>query len=127
MRHRLWVHIVWTTRDRTPDITAGRAGRLAEYLPIIARQERAWIAEVGIVSTHVHLLVRLHPTTQLPRLLQRLKGGSAHDINGRNPGGRALRWAKGYSVTSVSPSDLPRIMTYLRMQHRHHPTEAITT
>src|SRR5207249_6125281 len=30
-----------------------------------------------MVRTHVHLVVRLHPTTRLDRLLQRLKGGSA--------------------------------------------------
>jgi REP element-mobilizing transposase RayT len=35
------------------------------------------VLSLGIVRTHVHLLVRLHPTTSIPRPVQRLKGGSA--------------------------------------------------
>ncbi len=40
---------------------------------------------LGILQTHVHLLVRMHPTTQLPRLLQRLKGASAVLAGRRGP------------------------------------------
>ena len=66
MHHQLLAHIVWTTRDREASITRERAAYLWERLPIIARQERARILEMGVVATHLHLLVRLHPTTQLP-------------------------------------------------------------
>ena len=81
MHHQLLAHIVWTTRDREATIDRARAAYLWEHLPIIARQERARILELGIVATHLHLLLRLHPSTQLPRLLQRMKGGTAALIN----------------------------------------------
>ena len=32
---------------------------------------------MGVVRSHLHLLIRLHPTTSIPRLLQRMKGGSS--------------------------------------------------
>jgi putative transposase len=100
MRHRLYVHIVWTTRYREPSIGGRVAPFLDAFLPPVAQQERASILEFGIVSDHVHLLVLLHPTTSLPRLVQRLKGGSAVLANreGHAPRGCPLHWAKGYNV-----------------------------
>ena len=77
MIHRLYCHIVWTTRGREPLIDAGLARFLCAFLRGVAGQERTQILEIGMVRTHVHLVVRLHPTTRLDRLLQRLKGGSA--------------------------------------------------
>lgn len=126
MHHRLVVHIVWTTRDRLPSINRVRAQYLWEHLPIIVRQERGRLLELGIVTTHLHMLVRLHPTTQIPRLLQRMKGGSAYGINGAAAIGQThLRWAKGYSVTSVSPRAMQSVETYVRHQHLRHSQEAI--
>ena len=95
MHHQLLVHIVWTTRDREPTIDRPRAAYLWEHLPIIVRQERARLLELGIVATHLHLLVRLHPSTVIPRLLQRMKGGTATLINRHVASrGSALRWAR---------------------------------
>ncbi len=83
--------------------------------------------DLGILQTHVHLLVRMHPTTQLPKLLQRLKGASAvlAGRRGLPENGRTLRWAKGYDVESVSPRAVSPVSQYIRNQHRQHPSEII--
>ncbi len=126
MHHQLLAHIVWTTRNREASITRERAAYLWERLPIIARQERARILELGVVTTHLHLLVHLHPTTQLPRMLQRMKGGTAYGINGgASIDSNRLRWAKGYSVISVSPRAIGKVAAYVHEQHLHHLEQAI--
>ena len=81
--------------------------------------------DLGILQTHIHLLIRVHPTTQLPRLLQRLKGASAvlAGRRGLPKDGRTLRWAKGYDVESVSPRAVSAVSHYIRNQH--HPSEII--
>src|SRR3989442_14565316 len=71
---RIYCHILWTTRDRVPLIDAGLARFLCSFLRGVASQEHARILESGIVRTHVHLLVRTRPTTDLARLLQLIKG-----------------------------------------------------
>jgi REP element-mobilizing transposase RayT len=127
MIHRLYCHVVWTTRNREPLIDAGLARFLCDFLRGVARQERAKILEIGMVTTHVHLLLRNHPTTDLSRLLQRLKGGSAA-IAGKeahSTDGNLLRWAKGYSIHSVGPRQLAAVRTYLRAQPAHHPDQVI--
>src|SRR5437867_7788935 len=127
MIDRIYCHIVWTTRDRVPLIDAGLAQFLCSFLRAVATQENARILEIGMVRTHVHLLVRTHPTTDLAHLLQRLKGGSAA-IAGKerhSTEGNRLRWAKGYSIHSVSPRGVAAAREYLRAQPVHHPDQAI--
>jgi len=125
---RIYCHIVWTTRHREPLIDASLARFLCGFFRGIASQEAARILEVGMVRTHVHLLVRIHPTTDISRLMQRLKGGSAA-IAGkehRAAAGVPLKWAKGYSIHSVGVRNVAAVRAYLRDQPMHHPDQVIT-
>ena len=100
---------------------------LCEFLPAVARQERAQILQMGIVRTHVHVLLACHPTTSLPRLVQRLKGGSsviAHK-EGHVRYGVLFAWAKGYDIETVSAGVLSKVKAYVCGQARHHPRDAI--
>lgn len=92
----------------------------------MARKERAYILELGIVQTHVHLLGRVHPTIPISQLVKRLKGASSAvaALEGLGSQGR-LYWAKGYSVQSVSPGALEAVRAYLRRQPERHPLEMI--
>jgi REP element-mobilizing transposase RayT len=60
MRHRLYYHLVLTTRGRAPMIDAMIARYLSDTLPAIALAERTRALELGIVATHVHMVVRSH-------------------------------------------------------------------
>lgn len=80
-----------------------------------------------MVETHVHLLVRTHPTTAISRLLQRMKGGSSA-VAGKerhSTTNRVLKWSKGYSIRTVGPQSLEVVRTYLRSQPAKHPNEVI--
>jgi putative transposase len=127
MRHRCYIHLVWTTRGRAPMIDAPRARFLDRYLQAIARQERADLLALGMVTTHVHLLMRIVPVTVVPRMVQRMKGGSSHRAGKEEIGGIALPllWEEGYNLETVSPSARDRIGRYVLGQAEHHPEEAI--
>ena len=127
MYHRLYLHLVWTTLHREPLIDLGVARFLCRFLRAVARRERAYILEIGMVQTHVHVLARIHPTVNVSRLVQRLKALSATVANRElsNDAGVPLRWSKGYAAKTVSPESLDALRTYLRNQPHHHPREAI--
>jgi putative transposase len=128
MFHQLYYHIVWTTRDRRALITRPVAVYLDRLLRAIARQERTHVLELGMVSTHVHLLVRAHPMTSIPRLIQRLKGASSA-LAGKElalPFEHQLRWAQGYTIQSVSRNALDKVSEYVGNQEERHPSEVIT-
>jgi REP element-mobilizing transposase RayT len=127
MRHRLYCHLVWTTRNRQPLIDVATATFLERYLRTVATRLDAEVVEIGIVRTHVHVLARVPPTTSIPVLVQSLKGGSATVANRevRTNGSGKLAWAEGYSASSVSEVALDRVRRYVRRQAEHHPNEAI--
>jgi putative transposase len=126
MRHRLYIHLVWTTRGRERVIDRDLAGFLCRFLRAMARKERAYILEIGMVQSHVHLLARVHPTKPVSSLVKRLKGTSSAVAAQEGLGklGR-LYWAKGYSAQSVSERSLDMVRAYLRRQPIHHASEAI--
>ncbi len=127
MHHRLYYHLVWTTRAREPLIDAGLAGFLCRFLRAMAARESAQILEMGIVSTHVHLLIRAEPVTDLPKLIQLLKGASSHlgRKEGHSNSGKQLRWAQGYSLETVGERQLPLVREYIRSQPARHRADAI--
>jgi len=125
--HRLYLHLVWTTRHRERLIDAETARYLCKVLRAMARKERSYLLEIGMVQTHVHILARIRPMENVSTLVKRLKGASSAIAGktGVSCGGLKLYWAKGYSVQSVSPQSLDRVRRYLRCQPQHHPSEAI--
>ena len=123
MYHRMFVHLVWTTRERQPMLDLRAAHFLTDYLPMVLAQERSEALALGIVSTHLHLLARIHPATHLPRLAQRMKGGSA--LVARRDHQIRFSWAKGYSISTVGERALHVAWNYVTTQHAHHPNEAI--
>ncbi|HET7024791.1 MAG TPA: IS200/IS605 family transposase [Gemmatimonadales bacterium] len=125
MFDQLFVHVTWTTRERRPLITASLGTFLTRFLRQVAVQERAQVLEVGMVNDHVHVLARIHPTTSIPRLLQRWKGGSSALAVTPSAGHPGLKWAKGYAIHSVGPRSLSGVREYLRRQPTHHPDRTI--
>jgi putative transposase len=93
----------------------------------MARKERGYVLEIGLVQTHVHILARVHPTISISQLVKRLKGASSAVAAQERLGSQGrLYSAKGYAVHSVSSSALESVRAYLRSQPRHHAVEAIT-
>jgi putative transposase len=92
----------------------------------MARKERAYVLEIGMVQTHIHILARVHPAVAISTLVKRLKGGSSAVAAKEGiGGGNHLYWAKGYSVDTVSRRSLATVRAYLRHQPLKHSDEAI--
>ena len=123
MRHRLYFHIVWTTRLRAPLIDLEGARFLCRTLRPIAKAHRALVLEIGLVSTHIHLLIRSQPLTDLVTMVGKMKGVTSRVA--KRDAIAPLTWADGYDIESVSPGDEMKIRHYLRAQPFRHPSEAI--
>src|SRR5207247_847208 len=96
---RLYVHLTWTTLQRQPLINHGVADFLRRFLPREAKRHGARLLASGVVADHVHVVLQLPPVTNIPRLIQGLKGASARLANRDGLMPRApLRWAAGYDL-----------------------------
>src|SRR5881397_1629315 len=126
MPARLYAHLTWTTLQRQPLINAGVADFLRRFLPREASRHGTRVLALGIVTDHVHLVLRLPPVINIPRLVQGLKGASARLVNRDGLTPRApLRWAEGYDLRSVGVRQLRTVIEYVGRQTQRHPELAI--
>ena len=126
MPAKLYAHLSWATAGRLSMIDARTERFLRRFLPVEARRHGVCILALGMVADHVHLVLRLPVVSNFPRLVQGFKGASARLINKSRPAGRPLlKWASGYDLRSVSPSQLDRVIDYVRRQAEQHPRRAI--
>ena len=118
---RIFAHLSWTTFARLPLIDARVAAFLEKFLDAECQRQGARMVAVGIVHDHVHLLIELPATFDVPRLVQGLKGASARIANRDGIAGHeSLRWAQGYDLRSVGPRQLAAVEAYVRNQAVHH-------
>lgn len=123
MRHRILFHIVWNTQRRRSLIDVEGARFLCNTLRTLAREHRAVILELGLVATHVHVLLRAEPLCDVTKMVGRMKGVTSRIAKQKEIA--PLAWGDGYNIESVSPADEPKLRGYLRAQPYRHPDERI--
>jgi REP element-mobilizing transposase RayT len=116
----LVVHIVFSTKERIPFISAEHRDRLYEYMGGIVRKERGALIEIGGMPDHVHLLARLRASVSLSEMIRLIKGRSSHWMNERPEVVNRFGWQNGYGAFSVSESQVPTVRRYIRTQEEHH-------
>ena len=118
---RIYAHLSWTTFARLPLIHERVAKFLCRFLLEEATRHGARAIEIGVVRDHVHMLLELPATFDVPRMVQGLKGASARLANRDGLAGHTtLRWASGYDLRSVGVSQLRQVAEYVREQKRRH-------
>jgi putative transposase len=116
----LLYHIVFSTKDRRPSITAGIQEDLYEYMGGILRGEGGILLEIGGVCDHVHLLVKLKTDMSVSETLKKIKGKSSKWLNESSKAAERFDWQAGYGAFSVSASLTEKVRTYIRNQEEHH-------
>lgn len=123
---QLYSHLTWTTLNRVPSITGPVRDFLDRFLRQQAIRHGAHPLAVGMVNDHVHMIVELPPTYDLPRLIQGLKGASARIANrDGHASRRPLQWTPGYDARSVGVGQLAAAIRYVEDQPSRHPDRAI--
>ena len=116
-------HIVFSTKNREPWITADLQPRLYEYLGGILRAEGSALLAAGGTVDHVHLLVSLSKEIAVADALRVIKTNSSKWIHETFPSLSGFAWQVGYGAFSVSCSNLDSVKRYLANQAEHHRTQ----
>jgi REP element-mobilizing transposase RayT len=69
---------------------------------------------------HVHLLVRLSPTSKISEFIGRVKGATCHRVNEETNPGVRLQWQEGYGVLTLRKDELDKVSRYIDNQEMHH-------
>jgi putative transposase len=75
--------------------------------------------QVGGIEDHVHALV-MAPTFSPSEIAQYLKGESSKWIHEEFSKLRAFEWQDGYGGFTVSKSQIPDVIAYIKNQREHH-------
>jgi REP element-mobilizing transposase RayT len=116
----LYVHVVFSTKDREPLLRADLRERIWRYLGGIARKEKMKAIEIGGTADHIHGLISYAPTMAAATIVQILKGNCSKWINDSLGLPCRFEWQEGYGAFSVSCSQIDRTIAYIRGQERHH-------
>ena len=119
----LHYHVIFSTKNREPWISREIEERVWKFLGGIARENGMKALQIGGMPDHVHLAPALPPTQSVSKALQLLKGGSSKWIKDSLPRMRGFTWQDGYGAFTVSKSNLPEVLEYIRNQPEHHRTK----
>src|SRR5205807_452642 len=78
--YEIHLHLVWTTKYRKPVLVGEAATRVRDLIREICGTHDVKIMKGHVSKDHVHLLVSIPPQVTISRLLQWLKGKTAHPL-----------------------------------------------
>ena len=118
---QLHYHVVFSTKNREPLLTADIRERVWDYLGGAVRGEGGMPILVGGMPDHVHLLATLPQTQAVADIVRKLKAGSSGWAHEQFPDAN-LWWQTGYAAFTVSHSGVEKVQKYIAGQEEHHRT-----
>jgi len=116
----LLTHIVFSTKDRLPQIEDDLKAQLCPYMGGILRELDGKASIINGTSDHVHLLVQSPPVLALSDAMRVLKTNSSKWVHERWPARDKFGWQTGYGAFSVSKSNADAVSRYIADQAEHH-------
>lgn len=119
----LATHIVFSTKDRLPMITADLKPRLWAYMNWVIGNIGGKAVAINGMTDHAHLLVLLPTTVSMAEALRTLKANSSKWVheNWREQNEQSkFAWQSGYAAFSVSKSGVKDVVRYIDNQEEHH-------
>lgn len=118
--HKIWLHYVWSTKNREPLLTSQMRNKFIKHVIEYANQNEVEIEALNATADHVHLLSSLNPSQSPSTIINLIKGESSNWINKMNLTKGKFSWQEGYSVFSVSYSNINKVRKYINTQQEHH-------
>ncbi len=117
---KIWIHAVWTVKNRKPILTAEIRQVLFDHILQNALSKEILMEVVGGHNNHVHCLFRLRNNQTIENVMQLIKGESSFWFNKSELSKLKLNWQKEYFAVSVSESQVNKVKNYILTQEEHH-------
>jgi len=117
---KVYVHIVFSTKNRQKLIDDTIAPSLFEYIGGICKGLECFPVQVGGYRDHVHILCTLSRKITQAKLLEEIKKRSSKWIKTKDAAYKNFYWQDGYGIFSVNPSEIEIVVNYIKNQAEHH-------
>ena len=123
----LYVHIIWSTRNRESVLTRPVRVVLFSHLKKLAEEKGIHLLEVNGAEDHVHLLLQLHPAQNLSQVMRLLRSESSEWTNTTQLIKAGFDWSDEIIAYSVSPGSLAQVTSFIERQEEYHLTKTFQT
>jgi putative transposase len=120
----LWIHIIWSTKNREPILISSLKQEVFEVVKNIAKDHEIYLDCINGIEDHVHLLVRLRTDQSISDVVKTIKGNSWEHFS-NNPD-KYISWQDGFAAFSVSPANVKRVRNYIYNQEKHHKDKSFS-
>jgi putative transposase len=117
---KIWVHLVWTTKNREPILTQNIRRDIFDHIKENAKNKGIYLDFIYGYLEHVHCLISLGSGQNIDKILMLLKGESSYWINKNKLFREKFEWQDEYFAVSVSESAVNRVREYIKNQEGHH-------
>jgi REP element-mobilizing transposase RayT len=116
----LLIHVIFSTKNRAPDLSAEIAGRLFPYMAGIISERKVVPVIINGPADHVHILVSVPTNESVAELLRVVKANSSRWVHEQFAAQKGFGWQAGYAAFSVSGSRAASVKDYIARQQEHH-------
>ncbi|MCP4352451.1 MAG: IS200/IS605 family transposase [Desulfobacterales bacterium] len=116
----IYIHYVFSTKERLPLISPEIRERLWAYMGGIAREKQMKALAIGGTADHAHLLISLPATISVSEAVKLIKGKSSKWVNETFKQTGNFKWQEGYGAFSVNISIVKETIRYISRQAEHH-------
>ena len=117
---KVWLHIVWSTKNRQPLLNKHIRPKVFSHLRENAIKKGIYVSFLNGHIDHVHCLISLGKDQTIAKIVQLLKGESSFWINQEKLINEYFEWQDEYFAVSVSESGVNRVREYIKNQEEHH-------
>ncbi len=118
--NKIWIHAIWSTKDRLPLITSNIEQKLYDYIRKQFIELGCTVSIINGMPDHIHCLVLFNPKKSIAEVIKQVKGSSSHFINEQDLIPDKFAWQTGYAAFSVSESGADSVFRYIKRQKQHH-------
>jgi putative transposase len=116
--HLIVYHLVWTTKRRKPVLTGPLAADCRRLLLNKCADQGWTVLELAVNPDHIHLFVRVWPTTSPAEVVKECKGVTSHELRGKYPALRKMPslWTRSYFAATAGNVAAETIGQYIAAQ-----------
>ncbi len=118
--NKIYIHLVFSTKNRKPLISKEIQDDLFSYLGGICKNLECNPIQVGGYRDHVHILCLLSKKIALMNLIEKIKSNSSKWMKTKGEQFTDSYWQNGYGVFSVNPTEIEIVQQYILNQEEHH-------
>jgi len=117
---KIWVHLVFATKDREPLLKKEFRNDVYKHIIENCREKEIFLQAIDGYTEQLHGLISLGKDQTIAKVSQLIKGESSFWINKNNLTPEKFAWQDDYFAVSISESQVPAVVNYIKNQEKHH-------